>query len=163
MLNAAGVPIETPGHIVEIIAKHPLAGSLPDQNGFPMPAAVKNSWRRLRRPRRLCALPAGAEDLKPICSDRPGRGTGACTVEDGHAQSNWACSTKASSAAPASPPMSPALPVRLAKYGVSDSVDVEAGMALYQSERVHDATGTQTASGIGDLFLHAKYNPNGAR
>ena len=34
----------------------------------------------------LCARAAGAEDLKPLCSDRPGRGTGACTVEEGYWQ-----------------------------------------------------------------------------
>ena len=45
----------------------------------------------------------------------------------------------------------------LAKYGVSDRLDLEAGMALYQFQRVHDATGTATSSGAGDLYLHAKY------
>jgi hypothetical protein len=47
----------------------------------------------------------------------------------------------------------------LAKWGVSDRMDFEAGLALYQRQRVHDASGTQIMSGVGDLFLHAKYNP----
>ena len=109
----------------------------------------------------LCALPAGAEDLKPLCSDRPGKGTGACTVEDGHWQVElglWdgtfqhraGVTTDVTSAA------NPAV-----KYGISDSVDIEASMAFYQSVRIHDASGAETDSGVGDLILRAKWNPNG--
>jgi hypothetical protein len=109
----------------------------------------------------LCVLPAAAEDLKPICSDRPGRGTGACTVEQGHWQVElglWdgtfqhrdGVTTDVTSAA------NPAV-----KYGISDDADIEASMAFYQSVRVHDLSGGQTFKGVGDLFLRAKWNPAG--
>jgi len=108
----------------------------------------------------LCALPAGAEDMKPICSDRPGRNSGACTVEDGHWQVELGLwdATFQHRAGVTTDVTSAANPV--VKYGVSDGADIEASMAFYQSVRVHDASGTQTDSGIGDLFLRAKWNPN---
>ncbi len=110
----------------------------------------------------LCASPAHADDLQPICSDRPGRGTGACTVETGHWQVElglWdttfqrraGITTDVTSAA------DPAI-----KYGVNDAVDVEASIAFYQALRIHGAGSSQTFSSIGDLFLHAKWNPSHA-
>lgn len=109
----------------------------------------------------LLALPAQAEEMKPICSDRPGRGTGACTVEDGHWQVElglWDTSFQhrgglTTDVTQAADPV--------IKYGLGDQVDLEASIALYQSVRLHDALGTRTASGVGDLFLHAKWNPEG--
>ncbi len=34
----------------------------------------------------LAALPARADDLSPICPDRPGKGTSPCTLAQGHVQ-----------------------------------------------------------------------------
>jgi hypothetical protein len=110
----------------------------------------------------LClATPVWADDGSVICPDRPGKGTSACTVDagrwqlelglyDGSFQRRAGTTTDTTSAGAA-----------LLKYGVSDSFDIEAGMALYQSVRVHDAGGTQTQDGIGDLYLHGKWNPGG--
>jgi hypothetical protein len=127
-----------------------------------MPAAIK----KLMGPAfaglvGLCALPTNAEELKPLCSDRPGRGTGACTVEDGHWQVElglWDATFqhRAGVTTDVTQAANPAV-----KYGISDNADIEASMALYQSVRVHDASGSQTVSGAGDLFLRAKWNPNG--
>jgi hypothetical protein len=50
----------------------------------------------------------------------------------------------------------------LAKWGASGNVDVEAGMALNQFQRVHGATGTAWARGVGDLYLRAKWQPGPA-
>lgn len=111
-----------------------------------------------------CALihiqPAGAEELKAICPDRPGWGAVACTVDEGHWQAEiglWSESfqhrsgvtTDATSAADPT-----------VKYGVGDNLDIEASFALYQSLRIHDANGGKTATGVGDLYLHAKWNPD---
>lgn len=107
----------------------------------------------------LWALPAGAEDLKPLCSDRPGRGSGACSVESGHWQVElglWDATFQRRSGV-TTDVTSAANPV--VKYGVGDKVDIEASMALFQSVRVRDALGEQTDSGVGDLFLRAKWNP----
>jgi len=107
----------------------------------------------------LAALPARADDLGAICPDRPGKGTSPCTLAAGHAQIELGLfdesfqrrsgvTTDAGNAGAA-----------LLKYGVGESWDVEAGMAIYQFQRTHDAGGAATASGVGDLYLRAKYNP----
>lgn len=107
------------------------------------------------------AWPAFADDASTICPDRPGKGTSACTVDagrwqvelglyDGSFQRRSGVTTDTTSAGAA-----------LLKYGVSDNLDFEAGMALYQSVRVHDFSGSQSQSGIGDLTLHAKWNLGG--
>jgi len=109
----------------------------------------------------LVTLPttASAQDEKPICPDRPGRGTSPCTLEEGRAQLELGLlddSYQHRTGATGDTDNDGSL---LAKWGVSDRLDVEAGLALYQRQRVTDATGTTTLRGVGDLFLHAKYNP----
>ena len=109
----------------------------------------------------LWAFSTEAAALSPICSDRPGRGTGACTVEAGHWQVEmgvWdsAFQHRAGVTVDVTQAANPAV-----KYGLSDSADIEASMAFYQNIRVHGAPQSQTLSGIGDLFLHAKWNPRG--
>jgi hypothetical protein len=107
----------------------------------------------------LVALPAHAEDLGPICPDRPGKGTSPCTLAAGHAQLELGLLDDSFQHRSSITTDTDNVGSLLAKWGVNDRLDVEAGMALAQFQRVHDAGGTVTASGIGDLFLHAKYNP----
>jgi Putative MetA-pathway of phenol degradation len=107
----------------------------------------------------LAALPAQAADLGPICPDRPGKGTSPCTLAAEHAQVELGLfdeSFQRRSGVTTDTGNAGAL---LVKYGINDRIDVEAGMALYQFQRVHDAAGTVNTSGVGDLFLRAKYNP----
>ncbi|HET7083588.1 MAG TPA: transporter [Rhizomicrobium sp.] len=106
----------------------------------------------------LTASAAWAEDLKPICPDRPGRGTSPCTLEAGHAQLELGLFDDSFQHRSGVTTDTDNVGSLLAKWGVNDRMDVEAGMALYQYQRVHDATGTTTMSGVGDLFLHGKYN-----
>jgi len=96
-----------------------------------------------------------AED-KPICPDRPGRGTSACTLDQGHAQIELGLFDDSFQHRSGVTTDTDNAGSVLAKWGVSARLDVEAGMALYQEQKV---TGSRTLSGIGDLFLHAKYNP----
>ena len=107
----------------------------------------------------LAALPARAEDLGPICPDRPGKGTSPCTLAAGHAQLELGLLDDSFQHRSSVTTDADNVGSLLAKWGVNDRLDVEAGMALVQFQRVHDAGGTVTASGVGDLFLHAKYNP----
>jgi hypothetical protein len=107
----------------------------------------------------LAALRAHADELGPICPDRPGKGTSPCTLAAGHAQIELGLfdeSFQRRSGVTTDTGNAGAL---LAKFGVNDRSDVEAGMALYQFQRVHDASGTVNASGIGDLYLRTKINP----
>ena len=109
----------------------------------------------------LLALPTSAQETKPICPDRPGRGTSACTVDAGHAQLELGLFDDSFQHRSGVTTDTDNVGVALAKWGVNERMDVEAGMALYQTLRVHDAFGTTNLNGIGDLFLHAKYNPMG--
>jgi len=99
------------------------------------------------------------EELKPICPDRPGRGTSACTVDRGHVQLELGLLDDSFQHRSGVTTDTDNVGALLAKWGVGERIDVEAGMAFYQYLRVHDASGTTTMSGIGDVFLHAKYNP----
>ena len=107
----------------------------------------------------LLALPAEADDLNPICPDRPGRGTSACTLQDGHVQLELGLFDESFQRRSGVTTDAGSAGSLLAKWGVSERMDIEAGMGLYQFHRVHDASGTVTASGIGDLFLRTKINP----
>jgi hypothetical protein len=102
---------------------------------------------------------ARAEDLKPICPDRPGRGTSPCTLDLGHAQFELGLFDDSFQHRSGVTTDTDNVGSLLAKWGASERIDVEAGMAFYQQLRMHDASGTTTISGVGDLFLHAKYNP----
>jgi hypothetical protein len=102
---------------------------------------------------------ARADDLKPICPDRPGRGTSPCTVERGHAQVELGLFDESFQRRSGVTTDTGNAGSLLVKWGVGERADIEAGMALYQFQRVHDPAGSARAEGIGDLFLHAKYNP----
>src|SRR5882672_4526508 len=106
----------------------------------------------------LTTTAAWAED-KPICPDRPGRGTSACTLDPGRAQIELGLFDDSFQHRSGVTTDTDNIGSVLAKWGVSERADVEAGIALYQEQRVHDASGTTTLGGIGDLFLHAKFNP----
>jgi hypothetical protein len=106
----------------------------------------------------LTASSTWAED-KPICPDRPGRGTSACIVEGGRAQIELGLlddSFQHRSGVTTDTDIAGSL---LLKWGVSDRADVEAGLALYQDQRLRSTSGNSTMGGVGDLFLHAKFNP----
>ena len=107
----------------------------------------------------LTSVAARADDHKPICPDRPGRGTSACTVDAGHAQVELGLYDESFQRRAGITTDTGNAGSLLAKYGVTDSLDLEGGLALYQFQRVRDATGARTQSGIGDLMLHAKWNP----
>lgn len=106
-----------------------------------------------------CASAAHAQDdLRPLCPDRPGKGTSACTVDQGHFQlevdafdatydRNGALKTTTTIIA------SPQL-----KYGVTDRLDLEISLSPYVQVQERDrVTHTkQTDSGIGDLYVRGK-------
>jgi hypothetical protein len=107
----------------------------------------------------LLTAAAAAPEGKPICPDRPSRGTSPCTVENGHAQFELGLFDDSFQHRSGVTTDTDNVGSLLAKWGAGERIDLEAGMAFYQELRMHDASGTQTLRGIGDLFLHAKYNP----
>ena len=92
---------------------------------------------------------------------RPGRGTSPCTLERGHAQLELGLFDDSFQHRSGVTTDTDTVGSLLAKWGASERMDVEAGIAFYQHQRLHDASGTTTMTGVGDLFLHAKYNPLG--
>ncbi len=104
----------------------------------------------------LC-LPVLADGA--ICPDRPGKGTSACTVDAGHWQAELGVYDTSLQRRDGITIDTAGAGSLLLKYGISANADLEAGMTVYQSLRVRDASGTVTTRGIGDLLLHAKYQP----
>jgi len=94
-----------------------------------------------------------------ICPDRPGKGTSACTTDAGHWQAELGVYDTSLQRRAGVTTDTAGAGSLLLKYGISANADLEAGVTLTQSLRVHDASGTVTTRGFGDLFLHAKYQP----
>ncbi len=110
----------------------------------------------------LTTATAHAQDsgLRPLCPDRPSKGTSACTVDAGHLQleADAANYTHDSSGGFTTDPWAVASPTL--KLGVAGALDLEASLAPYVNIRTRDqATGARaTASGVGDLYLRGKLN-----
>lgn len=101
---------------------------------------------------------AFADDAMPICADRPTKSNNACAVDPGTWQLetdlfNGTFQREAGVTADLYLITNPTL-----KYGIAQNWDVEANIVPYEVLRVHDAFGSQTISGIGDLFLKVKYD-----
>lgn len=103
------------------------------------------------------ALAQEDENANPICADRPTKSNNACTVDPGHWQLetdifNWTFQRSGGKTADTWLISNPTL-----KYGLANNWDIEANLAPYEIVRSHDAFGTQTLDGTGDLFLRVKY------
>jgi hypothetical protein len=107
----------------------------------------------------LSALaPCKADDPRPLCPDRPGKGTSPCTLDAGHFQIELDAFDGTFQRADGVTEdtyvaVSPTL-----KYGVADTLDLEVAFAPYMAQRDHDALSDVTVEGHGDLYLRAKWN-----
>ena len=110
------------------------------------------------------SLPAAADDATPICADRPTKSNNACAVDTGSWQIETDLFNGTFQREDGVTTDTYLLTNPTLKYGVAENWDVEANIAPYEIVRTHDAGGTQTLSGIGDLFLRVKYDaiPQGA-
>ncbi|HEY4125663.1 MAG TPA: transporter [Rhizomicrobium sp.] len=111
----------------------------------------------------FAAGPAWADDaeLRDLCPDRPGKGTSACTVDAGHFQLEVDAFDGTFQRQDGVTTDTYFVANPTVKFGVTDNWDIEANIAPFEYIRVHDASGTQTESGIGDLFLRSKLNVTG--
>ena len=99
-----------------------------------------------------------ADDQTPICADRPTKSNNACAVEPGAWQLetdllNGTFQRSGGITTDTFLIVNPTL-----KYGIAENWDVEANIVPYEIARTHDAFGTHTLDGIGDLFLKVKYD-----
>ncbi|MGZ3274773.1 MAG: transporter [Caulobacteraceae bacterium] len=97
---------------------------------------------------------ARAEDApKPICADRPTKGTSPCTVDPGRWQveidaADWTHDRSGGVTADLG-----VFAATNVKYGVNDRLDLELNLTPYEVQR---AAGSATVQGFGDLIARAK-------
>jgi hypothetical protein len=115
----------------------------------------------------LGAAPAAAQtaapaDAQPICTDRPGKGNGACTVPAGAVQLetdilNWTRMTEGGTRTDTILYTNPVL-----KFGLSDSADLQFSITPYEEVRTTTGGRTDRIGGVGDLFVRYKQRLTGA-
>jgi hypothetical protein len=103
------------------------------------------------------ASQADSAALTPICTDRPSKSNYACTVDAGHFQyesdlANYSSLRQGDAQTMTWLILNPTL-----KYGVTDTLDVEANMTALEILRNQDTPGESTLRGVSDLYLRVKY------
>lgn len=100
-------------------------------------------------------------DLRSLCPDRPGRGTSACTVDAGHFQLEVDAFDGTFQRQDGVTNETYFISNPTLKFGITDNWDVEANIAPVEIVHAYDGSGSQTDTGIGDLFLRTKANITG--
>ncbi len=106
----------------------------------------------------LVGLLVGAPTLADtaLCTDRPTKSTGTCTAEAGHIQVesdlvSFSQTHEGDITATTWVILNPTL-----KYGLDETFDIEAAVALAVENSVSHAQVAEQATGVGDLYLKAK-------
>lgn len=108
----------------------------------------------------IVASPVWADEdgLRDLCPDRPGKGTGTCTVDAGHFQVEMDAFDATLQHADGVTTDVYVMAAPLLKYGVTNDWDIEVGFTPFEAIHMHDTNGSDTQRGIGDLFLRTKFN-----
>lgn len=93
----------------------------------------------------------------PICPDRPGKATPACTVPAGKFQIESSLIDWTHDHSDGATTDSYSLAATAIKYGVTDRWTIEADIAPYSEVRTDEAGVHDSISGFGDIFLRTKY------
>jgi hypothetical protein len=99
----------------------------------------------------MAASPAVAADPPPICADRPGKATSACTVPAGHWQLETGFGDWTLQKSPGERNTSLVIGQTIVKYGVSDSSDVEVELTPWERSTSRGRGVRDSASGFGDV------------
>ncbi len=104
------------------------------------------------------ADPVPADALRALCTDRPTKSTGPCTVDAGHWQveADLYDTTIQTSGGVTNTLELFADPTL--KLGLTNSLDIEINIAPYERQTVKDHGITSRSDGAGDLYLRAKQN-----
>lgn len=103
---------------------------------------------------------AQAEELRPLCADRPGLGTPACTVDQGRTIVELGGGDWTLDRDDAQRSDSLLAGELLVRHGVTPNLEVQAGWTAFGTVRTRDkASGAVSrSSGIGDVTVAARYN-----
>jgi hypothetical protein len=101
--------------------------------------------------------PTWADDLRPLCPDRPGKNTSPCSLDAGHYQLelngyDQTFQRRGGTVNDTLLLLNPTL-----KYGLTDTLDIEASFAPIQSQHIKTAASDITTDGHGDVYLRAKW------
>ena len=106
------------------------------------------------------AMPALADTAAvapaPICTDRPTKSTGTCTADAGHLQLEADLASYSELSLDGTRTETLLLLNPTLKYGLTPRLDVELNVPAWTQTRTHDASGTSTVQGSGDLSLKFK-------
>ena len=105
---------------------------------------------------------AAAADEQPICADRPGKATSACTVIAGHGQIETGFADWTLQKSGGERDTSLVLGETTVKYGLTGSTDIEVDVTPWQRSTSRGTGFRESASGIGDVKLIAKQRLSGA-
>lgn len=126
-----------------------------DTSAPPPPPPDKNGYTLFN--------PTPSDDLRSLCTDRPTKSTGPCTVDAGQWQLesdiyNFTTQTIDGVTTVTQYFTNPTL-----KLGITNTLDLEVNIAPYERVTTHDATTgvSTTAEGVGDLYVKAKWSPIG--
>jgi hypothetical protein len=99
---------------------------------------------------------AGAAEVEPICTDRPGKSSSTCTVPKGMWQVESSVADWSLTKADGSRAASLAIGSTALKYGISANMHVEVGLTPHVRNRERFDGERSTDSGIGDATVKVK-------
>jgi len=102
--------------------------------------------------------PTPASALRSLCTDRPTKGNGPCSVDAGHWQIESDIYNVTFQHAGGIATTTELFTNPTLKLGITDTLDLEVAISPYERVTARAAGVTTTASGAGDLFLIAKLN-----
>jgi hypothetical protein len=113
----------------------------------------------------LAAGAARAQQLRDLCPDRPGLGTPACTVDQGHAMvelglGDWTLTRQGGDRED-----DVATGDLLVRYGLTSSLEMQVGWTAYTHVRTRSGNAVSRIGGTGDVTLALRqnlHNPDGS-
>ena len=102
----------------------------------------------------LALAPAAGDELRPLCPDRPGKGTAPCTVDRDHFQIEIDAFDSTSQKSGGTSVRTTLLGDPTLKFGLTDTADFEVSLAPYEEQ----STSGRRHNGQGDLYLRGKWN-----
>src|SRR5580704_8295204 len=104
--------------------------------------------------------PVPDDQLRSLCTDRPTKSTSPCTVDAGHWQVESDLYNYTEQSSDGVTTITQLFTNPTLKLGLTNSLDFEVNIVPYEEMTTHDAATrtTTTATGVGDLFLKAKWN-----